>query len=822
MRYQLLALFLLTGLSVNSQTILTIEGQTYTNSDETWLGVNIPRAVPTILTFKNNSISSLNQHGYMLQAGDDVVAATNNNLDGEIITGNKFIWSGSDMTCITHGLFAGNNINAAIKYNYLDHVPMGIIRKSSSNMTNTAGGIAYNIVKSGAVAVNVKGMSNVHIYNNTLYNDRTTSQTWRGLVYVYTNTDVTPNSVSHGTKIYNNIFYTKYQTYCIQIGDAESLTGFESDYNVFYCETGSPLFNYCGSTKTFAQWQALGYDTHSVVINPNFKDFINFVPATRLDYGKDLGSEWKDGLSLNAKWGTANPETTAQNGNWQVGARVYTAPAVVPAPVPVYSSSKITNEYPAVIEMTYNLTLANTIPAASAFTVKVNSVTRTVNSVAISGTKVLLTLANQVIYGDVITVAYTKPSSNPLQTVAGGQAASLTAQNVTNNVAAAIPVYVSSVIENATPSRLEMTYNLSLANIIPAISSFTVKVNSIIRQVSSVSVSGTKVFLTLANTVVHGDVITVAYAKPSTNPLQTVAGGQAASLAAQTVTNNRSAPVNQPPVVSISSPTKSTAFISPATITIDATASDPDGTVTKVEFYNGTVKFGELTAAPWSFTWKDVQEGTYTLTAAATDNSNSRTISAAVLVVVEKAAPAINQQPAVAISAPLHNSSFEVPALITLSASASDNDGSVAKVEYYIGQVKIGESLTPPYYYSFQCDTAGVLEITAVASDNLYATSTSIPISLSLKIKRQYPDLMTLYPNPTDGQFTVDLNSLPETGESITISIVSFSGITVYSEIITDAWTSKQIDISDSLSGNYIIMASVRNTILSTKQFIKL
>ena len=156
MRYMLLAFLLLTGLSVNSQTILTIEGQTYTNSDDTWMGVNIPRSVPTTLTFRNNSISSVNRSGYMLQAGDEGVASTNNNLAGEIITGNKFTWSGSDMTCITHGLFAGNNINAVVKYNYLDHVPMGIIRKSASNMSNTAGGVAYNIVKSGAVAVNIK------------------------------------------------------------------------------------------------------------------------------------------------------------------------------------------------------------------------------------------------------------------------------------------------------------------------------------------------------------------------------------------------------------------------------------------------------------------------------------------------------------------------------------------------------------------------------------------------------------------------------------------------------------------------------------------
>ncbi len=41
------------------------------------------------------------------------------------------------------------------------------------------------------------------------------------------------------------------------------------------------------------------------------------------------------------------------------------------------------------------------------------------------------------------------------------------------------------------------------------------------------------------------------------------------------------AQVNQAPVISISSPAKSAAFISPASITITAAASDPDGTIIK-------------------------------------------------------------------------------------------------------------------------------------------------------------------------------------------------------------------------------------------------
>src|SRR5690606_638294 len=101
-------------------------------------------------------------------------------------------------------------------------------------------------------------------------------------------------------------------------------------------------------------------------------------------------------------------------------------------------------------------------------------------------------------------------------------------------------------------------------------------------------------------------------------------------------------------------------------------------------------------SAPWSFSWKDVPEGTYNITAAATDNSNARTVSSAVSVVVEKAAPAINQLPTVSIVSPLNNYSFDTPATVILAASAKDPDGSVVKVEYYIGNMKIGESWSPP------------------------------------------------------------------------------------------------------------------------------
>jgi uncharacterized repeat protein (TIGR02059 family) len=299
--------------------------------------------------------------------------------------------------------------------------------------------------------------------------------------------------------------------------------------------------------------------------------------------------------------------------------------------IPVYTGSVVENATPSILEMTYNMTLANLVPAASAFSVRVNSVVRTVNSIAISGTKVQLTLASPVVNGNVVTVAYTKPSTNSLQTASGGQAASFIAQTVTNKVASlTLPIYVSSSIENTTPSLLVMAYNMALANIVPAASSFSVSVNSVVRTVNAVVISGTKVQLTLASPIVYGDVVILSYTKPASNPLQTPSGGIATSISNQTVINNciNIAPtVNQPPFVEISNPLKGDKYETNSTITIDAIASDPDGSISKVEFYSGAVKLVELTSAPYTYTWKDVAAGSYLITAVASDNLNATTTS---------------------------------------------------------------------------------------------------------------------------------------------------------------------------------------------------
>jgi photosystem II stability/assembly factor-like uncharacterized protein len=69
---------------------------------------------------------------------------------------------------------------------------------------------------------------------------------------------------------------------------------------------------------------------------------------------------------------------------------------------------------------------------------------------------------------------------------------------------------------------------------------------------------------------------------------------------------------------------------SATTITINAQANDRDGSIKKIEFYHGEMKLGEDLTSPYSFTWSNVQPGSYAIHAKATDNLNAVSTSSGI------------------------------------------------------------------------------------------------------------------------------------------------------------------------------------------------
>ena len=83
--------------------------------------------------------------------------------------------------------------------------------------------------------------------------------------------------------------------------------------------------------------------------------------------------------------------------------------------------------------------------------------------------------------------------------------------------------------------------------------------------------------------------------------------------------------LNEAPAVTITSPVANAVYSAPASVSIAANATDTDGTVSKVEFYNGTTLLNTDSNAPYTYTWTNVAIGTYTISVIATDNSGNKT-----------------------------------------------------------------------------------------------------------------------------------------------------------------------------------------------------
>src|SRR6185295_19024473 len=169
-------------------------------------------------------------------------------------------------------------------------------------------------------------------------------------------------------------------------------------------------------------------------------------------------------------------------------------------------------------------------------------------------------------------------------------------------------------------------------------------------------------------------------------------------------------PPNVPPTVSMASPANGATFAAPANLTLTANASDTDGSVTKVEFFNGTTLLGTKTTAPYSISWNNVAAGNYTLTARATDNAGAATTSGAINITV-------NILPTVSISSPASGAIFTAPASIVITASASDSGGTITKVEFFNGTTLLGTDTSSPYTFTWNSVPAGSYTLTARATD---------------------------------------------------------------------------------------------------------
>lgn len=263
-------------------------------------------------------------------------------------------------------------------------------------------------------------------------------------------------------------------------------------------------------------------------------------------------------------------------------------------------------------------------------------------------------------------------------------------------------------------------------------------------------------------------------------------------------------PSNQLPVVSITSPSNNATFTAPANVSIAVNATDADGTISNVQFYNGATLLGSDNTAPYTFAWNSVAAGTYAITAKATDNASGASTSSVINIVVNSAG---NTAPTVTLTSPTNNAVYTVGTTVPLKATASDVGGSIAKVEFYRGTTLIASDATSPYSFNWTNAAAGSYAITAKAYDNLGLSTTSTIANITVNAVSNTAPTVSLTSPTNNAAFTApaSVSISANASDNVSVSKVEFyQGTTL---LFSDATAPYSYTWSNVAAGSYSITA---------------
>ena len=180
---------------------------------------------------------------------------------------------------------------------------------------------------------------------------------------------------------------------------------------------------------------------------------------------------------------------------------------------------------------------------------------------------------------------------------------------------------------------------------------------------------------------------------------------------------------NMPPAVTLIAPAHGTIYAQPTNITITATASDSNGSVTNVEFFReGNIKLGEDASSPYSFTWSNAPPGTYVITARAMDNLGATADSVPIGIVVRG-------PPSVTLTCPTN---VAATASVTVTATATDGDGAIVFLEIYRDGVVWTATNSGALAVLWTNMAPGTYTLTARASDDRGLLTTSAPVVVTV------------------------------------------------------------------------------------------
>ncbi len=186
------------------------------------------------------------------------------------------------------------------------------------------------------------------------------------------------------------------------------------------------------------------------------------------------------------------------------------------------------------------------------------------------------------------------------------------------------------------------------------------------------------------------------------------------------------------PQVELQQPLAGRIYLPGDDVLLSAVASDPDGTVAKVDFYQGTTLIGSVSTPPYAVLWKQPAPGTYRLTARVFDNAGDTSVSAEREIVVDAL-------PVVSLVQPADNTTLGPDAPVELVAEVSDADDPIARVDFFDGSTLLGAKTQPPYVWSVPDPLSGIHSFFARAQDSRGGSTRSATVTVRVAPASELP-----------------------------------------------------------------------------------
>lgn len=174
-------------------------------------------------------------------------------------------------------------------------------------------------------------------------------------------------------------------------------------------------------------------------------------------------------------------------------------------------------------------------------------------------------------------------------------------------------------------------------------------------------------------------------------------------------------------------------------------------------------------------------------------------------------ATSTNTLPVVNITSPANSASFGTGAIVTIAATATDADGTVASVEFFVNGVSIGSDATSPYQYDWTSVAGTAVALTAVATDDKGGKTTSAAITIvvgtvGINDVNSPVSLFNVYPMPSKDFLTLEILS-SEKSLANSYTVYGLNGSVLFHKELgkISGKIIENIDMSSFANGQYVI-----------------